>query len=81
MKRPKLKDFSKGTLASLNEHQIALIEWAWFAEDRIEELTKQLSIHDVSVPKGTLCDHPEDMRHGTGYLECQYCINCGEQIV
>jgi len=47
MDRPKLKDFSKGTLKSLNEHQIALIEWAWWAEDRLEELNRQLSIHGV----------------------------------
>jgi hypothetical protein len=27
-----------------------------------------------------LCDHPEDMRHGTGYLETQQCIKCGKQL-
>ena len=47
MDRPKLKDFSKGTLKSLNEHQIALIEWSWWAEDLIKKQEKQLSINGV----------------------------------
>lgn len=47
MERPKLRDFSKGTLASLDKHQIALIEWSWWAEERIKEQDKQLSIKDI----------------------------------
>ena len=27
------------------------------------------------------CSHPEHSRHGTGYLECQYCMDCGEQLI
>ena len=54
------------------EQMIAYNNWMEF---------KKFPIPDVVVPKGTLCDHPEDMRHGTGYLECQYCIKCGKEIV
>lgn len=47
MERPKLRDFDKGTLASLDKHQIALIEWSWWAEDLIKEQKEQLSINGV----------------------------------
>ena len=46
-----------------------------------ERISERLIIDVVSVPMGTVCDHPKDMRHGTGYLECQYCIKCGKQII
>ena len=36
---------------------------------------KKLRIADLSN-----CDHPKDERHGSGYLEAQYCMKCGKML-
>jgi len=34
----------------------------------------------VDTKKDWVCNHPEDQRHGSGYLEPEYCMKCGIEL-
>jgi hypothetical protein len=45
-----------------------------------EDEAKLKEALNVDLSNVSKCDHPPEDRHGSGYLEVQYCMKCGKML-